>query len=67
MKITKGKCKIIYKKEGTTFKSYHLKIIGFNERHISAVDLQDREKEKTFNITRVVEILDELTSDDLIK
>jgi hypothetical protein len=67
MKITKGKCKIIYKKEGTTFKSYHLKIIGFNERHISAVDLQDREKEKTFNITRVVEILDEPTSDDLIK
>ena len=67
MKITKGKCKIIYKKEGTTFESYHLKITGFNERHISAIDLQDREREKTFNITRVVEILDELTSDDLIK
>lgn len=67
MKIAKGKFKIIYKKEGTTFKSYHLKITGFNERHISAIDLQNKEIEKTFNITRVVEILDELTSDDLIK
>jgi hypothetical protein len=65
IKVPKGEQKIIYKKQGNIFGCYHIKVLGQDRRHITAIDLDDKKKEKTFNLTRVVEVLDKLASKEL--
>ena len=65
IKVSKGEQKIIYKKQGNIFGCYHIKVIRKDNRHITAIDIGDNEIEKTFNITRVVEVLDKLASKEL--
>ena len=67
MKISKGEQKIIYKKEGGIFNCYHIKVINQDNRHILAIDLNDKQIEKTFNVTRVMEVIDKLESDQSIQ
>ena len=65
IKVSKGEHKIIYKKQGNIFGCYHIKVLGQDRRHITAIDLDDKKKEKTFNLTRVVEVIDKLASKEL--
>tara|TARA_B100001093_G_scaffold332314_1_gene317320 strand:+ start:168 stop:971 length:804 start_codon:yes stop_codon:yes gene_type:complete len=65
-RYSKGEQKIIYKKKGNIFNCYHVKVMGRDEQHISVIDLNDGDKEKTFNISRIVEVLDKSASNDLI-
>lgn len=67
MNFSIGEQKIIYKKQGNIFNCYHVKVVGQNKRHITIVDLDDKEKEKTFNISRVVEVLHSSASEEIIK
>ena len=67
MNFSIGEQKIIYKKQGNIFNCYHVKVVGQNKRHITIVDLDDKEKEKTFNISRVVEVLNASASEEIIK
>ena len=67
IKVSKGEQKIIYKKQGNIFGFYHIKVLDQDKRHITAIDLDDKEIEKTFNITRVVEVLDKLISEELVQ
>ena len=57
-RIRKGEQKIIYKKQGNIFNSYHIKVTQQDKRYITAIDLGDKEIEKTFNTSRVLEVLD---------
>ena len=65
MKVSKGEQKIIYKKQRNIFGCYHIKVLGQDKRHITAIDLDDKDKEKTFNTSRVLEVLDKSISEDL--
>lgn len=65
MKVLKGEQKIIYKKQGNIFGCYHIKVLGQDKRYITAIDLDDKDKEKTFNTSRVLEVLDKSISEDL--
>lgn len=67
MKISKGEQKIIYKKQGNIFNCYHIKVISKDKRHITAIDLGNREIEKTFNTSRVLEVLDTSTPEEVIQ
>ena len=67
MKISKGEHKIIYKKQGNIFNCYHIKVTGKDKRHITALDLGNKEIEKTFNTSRVLEVLDISTPEEAIQ
>ena len=45
MKVSKGEQKIIYKKQGNIFDCYHIKVLGQDRRHITAIDLDEKEIE----------------------
>ena len=67
MNFSKGEYKIIYKKQGNIFGCYHVNIIGQDKRYLTVIDLNDKEIEKTFNITRVIEVLDKSSSENLVQ
>ena len=67
MKISKGEQKIIYKKQGNIFGCYYIKVLGQNKRHITAIDLDDKQIEKTFNTSRVLEVVDISTPGEVIQ
>ncbi len=67
IKVSKGEQKIIYKKQGNIFGCYHIKVLGKDRRYITAIDLDDKEIEKTFNTSRVLEVLDVSTPEEVIQ
>ena len=67
MKVSKGEQKIIYKKQGNIFDCYHIKVLGQDRRHITAIDLDDKQIEKTFNTSRVLEVVDISTPQEVIQ
>jgi len=67
VKLSKGEHKIIYKKQGNIFGCYHIKVIDKDKRHITAIDLDDKDIEKTFNTSRVLEVLDISTPEEVIQ
>lgn len=67
MNLSLGEHKIIYKKQGNIFNCYHVNLIKKEQRHVTVIDFGDKNKEKTFNITRIVEVLDSSASEDLVK
>ena len=58
IRLRSGEQKIIYKKQGNIFNCYHIKVTRQDKRYITAIDLGDKEKEKTFNTSRILEVLD---------
>ena len=67
MNLSIGEHKIIYKKQGNIFSCYHVNLIKKEQRHVTVIDFGDKNKEKTFNITRIVEVLDSSASEDLVE
>lgn len=67
MKVSKGEQKIIYKKQRNIFGCYHIKVLGQDRRHITAIDLDNKQIEKTFNTSRVLEVVDISTPEEVIQ
>lgn len=58
---------MIYKKIGSIFNSYRVKVIGSDKKYTTVIDLDDNNTEKTFNNLRILETFNKNISKEDIK